>query len=118
MNLDPSDDVAFVIKYLATLVRGLCGPGLPEYRAHQQAVFLTDVDRMGDYHDCDRIVLRPSRQQLDRHEYTALASAWEEWDVAVGVRLGDAEVAWSGGYALYCRHRLEAHRGGWKWSSL
>lgn len=102
------------LKYLGALVRGMCGPGLPEYRQHTQFAFLTDLDELGEYSP-DRVDVPLSEERMDRNEFNALSLMWDEWEVSVGARLGDGEIAWNGGYVIYSRHKSDSERGEWRW---
>jgi len=101
------------LKYLSTLVRGICGPGLPGYREISRLSFLTDLSLLQEYDD-HRVDVPLSQGQMNYVEFNALPLTWVGWEIAVGDRTGDGPQAWSGGSILFCR-QAEWERSEWLW---
>ncbi|GAB1730568.1 hypothetical protein NU195Hw_g9392t1 [Hortaea werneckii] len=95
------------LKYLMTLVRAICGVGLPRYRYHgelHQLKFLSDVhmdeDEDGSNEDgwvALPITLDTPPEDIKNDPSLGLPQEWADCEVALGVQIG------YGGFAVYCR---------------
>lgn len=109
------------LKYLLTLVRGICGPGLPDYRLLQQLEFLSDDDDEEDegVGACGWVAVPATREEIGRGEIGEIIDVWEDsekgdYEVSLAVCLG------RNGFAVYCRPMeiSDSHgeiHGGWSW---
>lgn len=98
------------LEYLCTLVSGVFAPGLPYHVEQQQFAFvspLEDVEAEELEATAERVVV------TDRDdEDNAFMCMWEEWEIAVAVKIGDGPRDWGGSYVLYCRNES---REEWAW---
>ncbi|KAK4506059.1 hypothetical protein PRZ48_004024 [Zasmidium cellare] len=99
------------LKYLMTLVRGLCGPGLPQYRFYgelNQLKFLSSLDDADEDDEDERktdsgwvALPNTSEEVRSGQAKDGIFEDWGEgdttWRVAVAVCVGD------GGFAVYCK---------------
>lgn len=106
------------LKYLITLVRGLCGPGLPRYRFYgelYQLKFLSDLDDMvgEDERKTDSgVVVAPNTAEEDlRGKIPDILEDWGPTNCQVGlvVCIGD------GGFAVYCKDRDASDGYSWRY---
>lgn len=105
------------LKYLMTLVRGICGPGLPDWRFYNQLKFLSDLDEdeacLGNWSsgtEVGWIAVPNMLQDLDGKigdlPYDWHDSKGEEHKVAMAVGIGQCS------FAVYCRKQNEGDDGG------
>ncbi|PMD36837.1 hypothetical protein L207DRAFT_515328 [Hyaloscypha variabilis F] len=98
------------LEYLCTLVSGITGPGLPNYRQAQQFDFISSIeDRELDYRKENVIV--PIRNDAGERN-DALMFVWEDWEIAIAFKIGAGARGWGGSCALYCRNEDNKQ---WKW---
>lgn len=88
------------LKYLMTLVRGVCGPGLPQQRLHRYRQFLSDLD--GDEASSTyRDGTEAGRITVPTFD---IGDVYEEWDSQDGTYVvGMAVGIGSCSFAVYCR---------------
>ncbi|CZT21377.1 uncharacterized protein RCC_07240 [Ramularia collo-cygni] len=105
-------------QYLATLVRGVCGPGLPHYRETSQFSFIVDpeeaINDLEFYGTRNRVVVPARGRDVLAEAFHALDMVWEDWQIAVGVKPGDGPRGWDGPWILYCR-RIGDEGSLWGW---
>jgi hypothetical protein len=109
-NLEAEEFPPAELKYLCTLVDTIHGPGLPYHRERQQFDFVSSLDQEVPETTASRVVV-PIREG-EEEEFSALMGIWEDWQIAVGVRIGDGPREWGGSYALYCRNDSNDQ---WQW---
>ncbi|KAI6832888.1 hypothetical protein KC332_g6502 [Hortaea werneckii] len=122
------DGLPPALKYLMTLVRAICGVGLPRYRYYgelYQLKFLSDVhmdeDEDGSNEDgwvALPITLDTPPEDIKNDPSLGLPQEWADCEVALGVQIG------YGGFAVYSR-RLKGEESqsvrdgagvqGWDW---
>lgn len=111
------DGLPAELKYLMTLVRGICGNGLPQYRYFgelRQMKFLTDVDGEEDEDELPMDSGFVSVPRTDEEKKQGLLGDFrEEWDdhvVALAVHIGN------GGFTAYCRKPEDTDDADtWRW---
>ena len=86
------------LKYLMTLVRGMCGPGLPNHRFYDQLPFIADLDGE-DAEEIGTIAVPPAQEEHDSDEFSLFLEVWGDDEVAIGVSIATG----AGGIAVYCR---------------
>ncbi|KAI7472645.1 hypothetical protein KC357_g5660 [Hortaea werneckii] len=116
------------LKYLMTLVRAICGVGLPKHRYYgelNQLKFLSDVHVDEDEEGCNEagwvalpMPLDTPAEDTKNDPSLGLSEEWADCEIALGVQIG------YGGFAVYCR-RLDgkelqsvsdsAGTSGWDW---
>lgn len=109
------------LKYLMTLVRGLCGPGLPRYRFYgelHQLKFLSSLDDADEDDEDERktdsgvVALPNTAEEVLSGE--ANGGVLEDWGdtnfrVTLAVCVGD------GGFAVYCKDRDDDDENRWRY---
>lgn len=106
--------------YLCTLVSGITGPGIGHHRYAQQFDFISPVKDAEKTLEGVVVPIRPdySVWPLPPMEfgvtYNQLTYTWEDWEIAVAIKIGGRGPRAGGGYALYCR-REEASDEPFKW---
>lgn len=112
------DGLPAELKYLMTLVRGICGNGLPHYRYGgelHQLKFLTDVDGEEDEDEppMDSGYVSVPWTFEEQRQGLGLSDFREEWDdheVALAVHIGN------GGFTAYCQKLKDADDADtWRW---
>lgn len=94
-------------------MRGIYGPGLPYYRLHAQYSLLTDPKEALRQERSQQVVVPKYNRPTSFTESAALDYCWEDWELAVGVHIGDGPLGWSGTWLVYCRRPKQD--GDWKW---
>lgn len=104
------------LKYLMTLVRGICGPGLPQWRMFNQLRFLSDLDEdehvnytRGGGTEAGWIAVPNTQEEEERGELGDLPNEWEDCEVAMAVGVGEYS------FAVYCRRHNGDGDGEWGW---
>lgn len=107
------------LKYLMTLVRGLYGPGLPEWRFYNQLKFLSDLDGDEDTDigknqgtEAGWIAVPNTQEEVDNGQLGDLPREWGDCEVAMAVGAGQCS------FAVYCRKQENGERdsdGAWGW---
>jgi hypothetical protein len=98
------------LEYLCTLVDGITGPGLSYQREAQQIAFLSLIeDGLLKYMVEDVTV--PIRED-EREGHNELSGLWEDWEIAIALKIGGGPFSWCGSYVLCCRNKDNKQ---WKW---
>jgi hypothetical protein len=92
-------------QYLSDTVSGVCGPGWFSWRV------LTQLALLDMFLDDEQTILTKSRVHVRTDENDELG-VWEDWDIAVAVKIGEGPRGWGGSFALYCR---ESSDKAWSW---
>jgi hypothetical protein len=105
-------------QYLTTLVPGICGPGLPEYR-DTSSFSLFDPEAMDlsiSWKLANTVVVPSRERELGSPGWHSLDGPyiWEDWDIAIAVHPGDGPRSASGPWMLYCRRAGDEHSK-WQW---
>lgn len=110
------DGLPAELKYLMTLVRGICGNGLPEYRYFggselRQLKFLTDIDgeeaEGEEPRESGFVTVPRTDEEMSQGHLGDIRGEWDDHVVALAVGIGN------GGFAAYCRKLEDAD--GWRW---
>lgn len=105
------------LKYLCTLVCGICGPGLPNWRFLHQVDFIARASQVameGEVKTAARVTKGMRNPEVfDFHSQIThdlmmhwgddIAINWEDWEISLAVRIGDMETGNAGTYVVFCR---------------
>lgn len=104
------DGLPAELKYLMSLVHGLCGPGLPNDRflgELHKPKFISDIegdeDEEEEQTDCGHVSVPISEEDMssttitEKEKYSEIDAEWD------GCEVGLAVVTGNGGFAVYCR---------------
>ncbi|SMQ50250.1 unnamed protein product [Zymoseptoria tritici ST99CH_3D7] len=95
------------------LVSSVYGLGLPYWREMKGFDLLAPARRQAQIELTQQRAIVPLRNDDEVAEPTEIDYLWEEWDIAVAIKIGDGcSISNGGSFALYCR---EAEAGEWKW---
>jgi hypothetical protein len=98
------------LRHTASTVSGVCGPGLHYWRVPRQFALLDLL--LGE----EQLVLTKYRVLVPIKEggetSNNLTGIWEEWEIALAVKIGSGPRSWGGSYVLYCRNDEYME---WKW---
>ena len=98
------------LEYLCTLVSGISGPGLPYNRESQQIDFVSSINNH-ELKDMVEDVTVPVRD-YEGGGYNKITYSWEDWEIAIAVKIGGGNISNGGSYALYCRNEDNKQ---WMW---
>jgi hypothetical protein len=111
MNVQVEEFPPVDLGYLCTLVCAITGPGLPYNRELEQFDFISSFLIVGIEEMVDKVIV-PIRHD-DGETGNALTYVWEDWEIAIAVKIGGGGPReWGGSYALYCRNEGNKQ---WKW---
>ncbi|KAK4611796.1 hypothetical protein CLAFUR4_13045 [Fulvia fulva] len=111
------DGLPAELKYLMTLIRGICGNGLPAYRYSgqlRQMKFITDIEGEETEGEEPRnsgfVTVPRTDEEMSEGHLGDIQGSWDDHVVALAAGIGN------GGFAVYCRKQEDADGAiGWRW---
>lgn len=90
---------------LCSQAREVLGSGLPNTRSTQQIDILSNILQ----HPPKSRILLPETDE------EGIDGVWDDWEVSVAVKIGDAPVSWGGSFVVFCRNTNEGREAPWSW---
>lgn len=108
------EDLPADLKALILNVRGIWGPGLPYWLARGRTSFFSSQLGLESAQKTRKRVFVPLRNSGGQGD--ELDIVWEEWDIAVAVKLGQGGMSASAMLAIFCKFCEEGSKEStWQW---